>query len=75
MLPLTLKLLNTEGLFPGFPAQSKWLTVPPHDGFEVYEKIVEEFFTQRPRFIGPMTQLSNGDGFDFTLLYSVKSLE
>ena len=44
-----LKLLNTEGLFPGFPAQSKWLTVPPHDGFEVYEQIVVEFSTQRPR--------------------------
>ena len=50
MLPL--KLFNTERLFPGFPAQSKWLTVPPHDGFEVYEEIVVEFPTQKPHLRG-----------------------
>ena len=35
-----LLLINTERLFPGFPAHNIGLTVPPPCGTEVYEEIV-----------------------------------
>ena len=37
---ILLLLINTERLFPGFPAHNKGLTVPPPCGTEVYEEIV-----------------------------------